>query len=122
MAEDAVDVEVVVVTVEADSEEDSVAVTVVIAVAVEASVEAVAEAMAIVTGVGIGVGEGEDPEGVEATEVHVEEADTEEMAATSARIVHEAAARITAIHRPLGIPFKNKPRKKTNEKRLLVSL
>jgi hypothetical protein len=50
------------------------------------------------------------PVGVD-TEVHAEEvAVTEEMAAASVRIVHEAAARIIAIHRPLGIPFKNNRR------------
>ena len=108
MAGDVAAEEVEVAIVVADSVEDSV---VAIAGAVEASVEAEVDT-AIVTVEVIGVGEEVVPVGVD-TEVHAEEVadmEEEEMVATSARIVHEAAARITAIHRPLGIPFKNKMR------------
>jgi hypothetical protein len=107
VAEDVADEEVVVAIAEAVSVVDSAAE---IVGAVEASVEAEVVDTAIVTVEVIGVGEEVVPVGVD-TEVHAEEvAVTEEMAAASVRIVHEAAARIIAIHRPLGIPFKNNRR------------
>jgi hypothetical protein len=107
VAEDVADEEVVVAIAEAVSVVDSAAE---IVGAVEASVEAEVDT-AIVTVEVIGVGEEVVPVGVD-TEVHAAEevAVTEEMAAASVRIVHEAAARIIAIHRPLGIPFKNNRR------------
>jgi hypothetical protein len=108
VAEDVADEEVVVAIAEAVSVVDSAAE---IVGAVEASVEAEVVDTAIVTVEVIGVGEEVVPVGVD-TEVHAAEevAVTEEMAAASVRIVHEAAARIIAIHRPLGIPFKNNRR------------
>jgi hypothetical protein len=117
VAEDVAAVGVEEAIVEEDSGADS---GVGIAGAVVASVEAEVDHTATVTEEVIGVGEEVAPEVVveEATEVHAADMEEEEMVATSGRIVHEAAARITAIHRPRGIPFKNK---QTNEKRLFLS-